>query len=113
VAEISTLSPADVAAAIEASLVIVPDELADGNITSLGDFGTFRLRPHGEGAATAEEVTARNITKTLSPLPSTVSVSPGTPTLSRPETGLCQTRQVDFTELTCRVDQVDLSTLQS
>jgi predicted histone-like DNA-binding protein len=64
-AEISTLSSADVAAAIEAFLTIVPDELADGNIVSLGDFGSFRLRTHGEGAATAEEVTARNIAKTL------------------------------------------------
>jgi nucleoid DNA-binding protein len=43
----------------------VPDELADGNIVSLGDFGSFRLRVRSEGAATTEEVTARNITKTL------------------------------------------------
>jgi predicted histone-like DNA-binding protein len=64
-AEISTLSPADVAAAIEAFLAIVPDELADGNIVSLGDFGSFSLRIRSEGAATAGEVTARNITKTL------------------------------------------------
>ena len=33
--------------------------------------GSFRLRTHGEGAATAEEVTARNTTKTL------VTFSPG------------------------------------
>jgi predicted histone-like DNA-binding protein len=64
-AEISTLSPADIAAAIEAFLAIVPDELADGNIVSLGEFGSFSLRARSEGAATAEEVTARNITKTL------------------------------------------------
>lgn len=70
-AEISTLSPTDVAAAIEAFLAIVPDELADGNIVSLGDFGSFRLRTHGEGAATAGAVTARNITSTL------VTFSPG------------------------------------
>jgi predicted histone-like DNA-binding protein len=41
-AEISTLSSADVAAAIEAFLTIVPDELADGNVVSLGNSGSFR-----------------------------------------------------------------------
>jgi predicted histone-like DNA-binding protein len=64
-AEISTLSPVDVAAAIEAFLAIVPDELADGNIVSLGDFGSFSLRIRSGGAGTADEVTARNIVKTL------------------------------------------------
>ncbi len=64
-AEISTLSPVDVAAAIEAFLVIVPDELADGNIVSLGDFGSFRLRIRSQGSATAEEVSAQDVTKTL------------------------------------------------
>jgi predicted histone-like DNA-binding protein len=64
-AEMSTLSSADIAAAIEAFLTIVPQELANGNIVSLGDFGSFRLRLRSEGAGTAEEVTARNILKTL------------------------------------------------
>jgi predicted histone-like DNA-binding protein len=64
-AEVSTLSPADLAAAIEVFLAIVPQELSDGNIVSLGDFGTFSLRVRSEGADTAEEVTSRNITHTL------------------------------------------------
>jgi predicted histone-like DNA-binding protein len=64
-AEMSTLSPADMAAAIEVFLAIVPSELADGNIVSLGDFGTFSVRVRGEGSETPEEVTSRNITKTL------------------------------------------------
>jgi predicted histone-like DNA-binding protein len=56
---------ADIVATIEALLTIIPDELADGNIVSLGDFGTFSLRIRSEGADTAEEVTARNISNTL------------------------------------------------
>ena len=64
-AEMSTLSSADLAAAIEAFLTIIPRELADGNLVSLGDFGTFSLRIRSEGSDTAEEVTSRNITNTL------------------------------------------------
>lgn len=65
VAEISTVSSVDVVAVLEAFLTIVPRELADGNIVNLGDFGTFRLRVRSEGADSAEEVTARNITQAL------------------------------------------------
>jgi predicted histone-like DNA-binding protein len=43
-AEMSTFSSADIAAVIEAFLTIVPQELASGNVVSLGDFGSFRLR---------------------------------------------------------------------
>ena len=64
-AEMSTLSSADLAAAVEAFLTIIPRELADGNLVSLGDFGTFSLRIRSEGSDTAEEVTSRNITNTL------------------------------------------------
>jgi DNA-binding protein HU-beta len=65
IAAISTVSPVDVAAVIEAFLTIVPKELANGNIVALGDFGSFSLRTRGEGAETAEQVTGRNITKVL------------------------------------------------
>jgi predicted histone-like DNA-binding protein len=44
-----TLTTADMMAAIEALLTIIPDELADGNIVELGDFGHFWLRFHAEG----------------------------------------------------------------
>lgn len=40
----STLTTADMMAAIEALLTIIPDELAHGNIVELGDFGSFWLR---------------------------------------------------------------------
>jgi predicted histone-like DNA-binding protein len=65
IAEISTVSSVDVVAVLEAFLTIVPRELADGNIVNLGDFGTFRLRVRSQGADAEEEVTARNITQTL------------------------------------------------
>jgi predicted histone-like DNA-binding protein len=64
-AEISTLSPVDLAAAVEAILVIIPRELADGNIVRLGDFGTFSLRVRSEGSETRERVSARKITRRI------------------------------------------------
>jgi predicted histone-like DNA-binding protein len=59
--QMSTLTTADMMAAIESFLTIVPGELAKGNIVELGDFGTFWLRASSEGAATAEEVRADQI----------------------------------------------------
>ena len=61
VAEISTVSPADVAGTLEALLSQIPRELANGNIVDLGDFGSFRVRVQTEGSDTAEEVTANKI----------------------------------------------------
>ena len=63
-ARISTLSAIDISAAVEAFLELVPEKLGDGKTVELGDFGTFRLRVRTTGSDTAEEVTARNITKT-------------------------------------------------
>ena len=60
----STVSIPDTAAVLEAFLHVVPDKLADGKIVELGDFGTFRITVSSEGAALAEEVTARSITDT-------------------------------------------------
>ena len=61
----STMSPADMMGAIEIFLSVIPTELAKGNIVELGDFGTFWLRTTSEGAATAEEVRATQITSIL------------------------------------------------
>jgi len=63
VARISTVSSIDLVAMIEAFLVTIPEELADGKIVDLGDFGSFRLRIHSDGSDTEEEVSARNITR--------------------------------------------------
>ena len=65
IADISTVSSVDVVAVLEAFLTIVPQELANGNLVSLGDFGTFSLRVRSEGADSEDDVTAHKITKTL------------------------------------------------
>ncbi len=61
ISEISTVSVIDVIAVLEALLIVIPQELIKGNIVRLGDFGTFRLRARSRGAASAADVTARNI----------------------------------------------------
>ncbi len=64
-AKISTFSTVDMMAAIESFLSIIPGELAKGNIVELGEFGSFWLKTTSEGAATAEEVQAAQITTVL------------------------------------------------
>lgn len=64
-AAISTLSSIDLLAALEAFLQLIPEELADGNIVDLGEFGSFRLKIKSEGSLTAEAVNANNITNVL------------------------------------------------
>ena len=61
----STLSTADMMAAIESFLAIIPEALAEGKVVELGDFGNFWLRSTSEGADTAEEVRGRQITNLL------------------------------------------------
>lgn len=58
----STVSSADTAAVLEAFLNVVPDQLAEGRIVELGDFGSFRLTVSSEGAPRAEDFTSRHIT---------------------------------------------------
>lgn len=60
-AQMCTLTTADMMAAIETILTILPGELAKGNIVELGDFGSFWLKATSEGAATADEVRADQI----------------------------------------------------
>jgi predicted histone-like DNA-binding protein len=64
-AEMSTVSAADTAAVVENFLTIIAQELAKGNIVQLGEFGSFWLRTETEGADTAEEVRANQITNVL------------------------------------------------
>ena len=61
----STMSPADIMGAIESFLSIIPSELAKGNIVELGDFGSFWLKSTSDGAATADEVRASQITSLM------------------------------------------------
>jgi predicted histone-like DNA-binding protein len=64
-ADRSTLTTADILAAVESFLAIVPRELAKGNIVELGEFGSFWLRTTSEGANTASDVRAELITTVL------------------------------------------------
>lgn len=59
----STVSMMDTMAVLEGLLQIIPDEIANGKIIKLGDFGTFRTTLSAEGAATEEEFTVANIKK--------------------------------------------------
>ena len=64
-ADRSTLTTADMMAAIESFLSIVPQQLAKGNIVELGDFGSFWLKTTADGANVPDEVGAEQITSIL------------------------------------------------
>ena len=64
-AQRSTMSSIDMMAAIETFLAIIPEQLAKGNIVELGEFGSFWLKTTSEGAETADEVRASQITSIL------------------------------------------------
>ena len=63
ITQISTVSTTDTMAVLESLLTVIPQELAEGNIIELGDFGNFWLRNSAEGASEMQQVTASNITK--------------------------------------------------
>ena len=65
ISQMSTVSSADTLAVLEALLTVIPQELSRGNIVELGDFGNFWLRTDTEGAETAEEVRASQVTNVL------------------------------------------------
>jgi predicted histone-like DNA-binding protein len=65
VAEMSTVSSADTMAVVEAFLTVIPSELSEGNIVSLGEFGSFWLRIRSEGAENEEDVSRFNIINVL------------------------------------------------
>jgi predicted histone-like DNA-binding protein len=58
----STFSRPDMIAAIELLLAIIPEELAQGNIVELGDFGNFWLRSSAEGIEDPGKVRGDQIT---------------------------------------------------
>lgn len=61
-AEISTVSMPDTVAVIEALLSIIPDEIGNGRIVKLGDFGSFWIKFKTEASETSEEVASRSVT---------------------------------------------------
>lgn len=64
-AQRSTLSTMDMMAAIESFLAIIPEQLVNGNIVELGDFGSFWLKTSSDGAVLPDEVSAGQITTIL------------------------------------------------
>lgn len=65
VSAMSSLTSADMLAAVESLLLIIPRELSKGNVVELGDFGNFWLRSTSEGAETADEVSGDQITSLI------------------------------------------------
>ncbi|MBN1313022.1 MAG: HU family DNA-binding protein [Anaerolineae bacterium] len=65
IAQISTVSSTDTMAVLEALLTTIPEELVQGNIVELGDFGSFWLKSSSEGADIPEDVRAEQITTLL------------------------------------------------
>ena len=63
ISQISTVSTVDTLAVLEGFVQVIPEELADGNIVKLGDFGSFSVTLSSEGADTADHLTASNIKK--------------------------------------------------
>ncbi|MBE0424863.1 MAG: HU family DNA-binding protein [Lutibacter sp.] len=57
----STVSMMDAMAVLEGLLQIIPDEIANGKIIKLGEFGTFRTTLSAEGVDTAESFTVSKI----------------------------------------------------
>jgi predicted histone-like DNA-binding protein len=58
----STVTKADVMAALEGCIYIIKDALDEGKIVRLGDFGSFQLSLSSEGTVTEKEFNSSNIT---------------------------------------------------
>ena len=65
ISKMCTISSADMMAAIEILLLMIPRELIKGNIVELGDFGNFWLRSTSKGAKTADQVSSEQITNLM------------------------------------------------
>lgn len=61
IAQMSSVSSVDTRAVLETFLTVVPDELSNGNIVELGEFGSFRLTIQASGEDAPQDVGARNI----------------------------------------------------
>ena len=59
----STISIMDTTAVIEGLLQVIPDELLQGKIVKLGDFGTFRTTISGEGVSKVTDFNQSKIKK--------------------------------------------------
>jgi nucleoid DNA-binding protein len=62
----STLTTADMMAAIEICLLLIPQHLAQGEVVELGDFGNFWLQFTANGVSAPEKVRG-DLVRTLIP----------------------------------------------
>jgi predicted histone-like DNA-binding protein len=65
ISQMCTVSSPDTMAVLESLLTIIPQELADGNIVELGDFGNFWLRSSSQGADEMDNVSASQVTSLM------------------------------------------------
>src|SRR6187551_947514 len=63
--KMSTLSTADMVAAIEALLILIPEHLINGERVELGDFGSIWLRFSAEGVEDENKVSGKQITRLI------------------------------------------------
>ncbi len=61
ISNISTVSTIDTVAVLEALVQVIPQNISEGKVVGLGDFGNFRLTLQSEGSEKSEEVTSSNI----------------------------------------------------
>ena len=64
ISRMSTLTTIDTLAVLEAFVQVIPEELANGRIVRLGDFGSLRVLLQSEGSDTAEDFNSSLITRT-------------------------------------------------
>jgi predicted histone-like DNA-binding protein len=62
ITQISTVGAGDALNVLECMLTIIPEELAEGRIVELGDFGSFWLRTRSEGVDEEEKANANQLT---------------------------------------------------
>ena len=65
ITQMCTVSSPDTLAVLESMLLVIPEELAAGNIVELGDFGSFWLRSSSEGVDEQDKVSASQVTNLL------------------------------------------------
>ena len=65
ISQMCTVSSPDTMAVLESMLTIIPQELTEGNIVELGDFGNFWLRSSSEGAEEMDKVTGNQVTSLM------------------------------------------------
>jgi len=65
ITQMCTVSSPDTMAVLESLLTVIPQELAEGNIVELGDFGSFWLRSSSEGADEMDQVSGNQVKNIL------------------------------------------------